>query len=141
MIGIDTSFMLAFEYAGHESHDLVRRAAARHQHELLAIAPQVISEFTHVATDPRRFEKPLELQDALDRAAAWWDAGETVLVYPGNAALALFQSWMLQYDLGRKRVLNTMLAATYREAGISVIAAIDDRGFSLFPGMHVLPLS
>ncbi len=141
MIGIDTSFMLAFEYVQHESHYLVRRLAARHQHELLAVAPQVISEFTHVATDPRRFQKPLELEDALDRAAAWWDADETSLVQPGPSALALFHSWMLQYKLGRKRVLDTMLAATYREAGISVIASIDDRGFSLFPGIRVLPLS
>ena len=139
MIGIDTSFLVDFEHVRHESHDLARRVAARYQDELLAVAPQVIAEFTHVATDPRRFEEPLELEDALSRAAAWWAGTETVIVHPGHSTLELFHRWMLEYKLGRKRVLDTLLAATYCEAGISVIASMDDRGFALFPGIHVLP--
>jgi len=32
--------------------------------DLIAIAPQVLAEFIHVATDPRRFAQPLDMTAA-----------------------------------------------------------------------------
>jgi hypothetical protein len=40
----------------------------------LAIAPQVLAEFIHVATDPRRFQIPLDLLQARNLAEQWWTA-------------------------------------------------------------------
>jgi hypothetical protein len=49
----------------------------------LALAPQVLMEFAHVVTDPRRFSRPLEMSEALVRADMWWRAREVVQVFPG----------------------------------------------------------
>ena len=40
----------------------------------MALAPQVLAEFSHVVTDSRRFERPLVMEDALALASRWWHA-------------------------------------------------------------------
>ena len=43
--------------------------------DVFVMAPQVLAEFVHVVTDPRRFAQPLRTPDALDKAQLWWNAG------------------------------------------------------------------
>ena len=76
MIGIDTSFLVAFEDSSHQLHPAARSVAERYAAETFALAPQVLTEFVHVVTDPRRFEHPLTMNEALERASKWWDARE-----------------------------------------------------------------
>ena len=98
----------------------------------LALAPQVLAEFVHVITDARRFSAPLDISSATARAAAWWSAEEVRQVVPGDGAVRQFLAWMVEHRLGRKRVLGTLLAATYRAAGIEVIVSTNARDFALF---------
>ncbi|TVQ18719.1 MAG: PIN domain-containing protein [Spirochaetaceae bacterium] len=140
MIGIDTSFLVAFEVKEHPSHESARRLAREHANEGFALAPQVVAEFAHVVTDARRFKKPLSMEDALGRAATWWDGSEVTQVRPDAAAVSLFLSWMRTYGLGRKRLLDTMLAATYKTNGVSLVLSSNWRDFALFPGMHPIAL-
>jgi hypothetical protein len=42
------------------------------------------------------------------------------------------------HDLGRKRVLDTMLAATYASNGYHCLLTTDRKGFALFDGITVL---
>ncbi len=136
MIGIDTSFLVAFEVEEHASHNSARQLAREHSDDGFALAPQVLTEFAHVVTDARRFEKPLSMEDALTRAAAWWNGSEVTQVQPGAATMDLFLSWMRIYELGRKRLLDTMLAATYKASGVSLVLSSNWRDFALFPGVH-----
>ncbi len=53
-----------------------REFAAAHAPDGLALAPQVVAEFTHVVTDPRRSEMPLSVSEALGRSRRWWNARE-----------------------------------------------------------------
>ncbi len=57
----------------------------------------------------------------LHLAEQWWTASEVVQVFPDVAATRLFLAWLQQFSLGRKRLLDTLLAATYRQNGISSI--------------------
>jgi len=43
---------------------------------------------------------------------------------------------MSRFDLGRKWILDTMLAATYKCAGVALIVSTNFRDFAVFPGMH-----
>ena len=63
-------------------------------------------------TDPRRFVKPLDMMAARQLAEQWWRAREVVQVFPDDAAVRQFLAWLQQYSLGRKRLLDTLLAAT-----------------------------
>ena len=104
------------------------------------MAPQVLAEFVHVVTDPRRFQRPLTMEEAISRATRWWTADETRPIFPAVEAVALFLQWMGEFDLGRKRILDTLPAATYKVAGISLIAGSDARNFAPFPGIHPILL-
>ena len=140
MIGVDTSFLVAFEVRDHPSHGFARRIASEHAGEGFALAPQVLAEFAHVVTDPRRFKQPFHMHDALARASAWWDGKEVTQIQPSAAAVSLFLSWMREYGLGRKRLLDTMLAATYKANGVSLVLSSNWRDFAVFPGMHPVKL-
>ena len=50
----------------------------------------------------------------------------------------LLVEWMGVHNLGRKRILDTYLAATYSSAGIRRIASSNGRDFSVFGVFEVL---
>jgi len=114
MIGADTTFLVQLELvelsAHQAAHALLRREVLQPQVPL-ALAPQVLAEFIHVVTDPRRFQKPLTTAEALAKARFWWNAAEVQPVFPSTESTVLFLDWMQRHQLGRKRILDTQLAA------------------------------
>ena len=100
----------------------------------MALAPQVLAEFIHVVTDPRRFTQPLEMGEARRLADQWWTARDVDQVFPDNAAVRLFLDWLEQHRLGRKRLLDTLLASTYRIANIDSILTTNPHDFAVLGG-------
>jgi predicted nucleic acid-binding protein len=100
--------------------------------DLIAIAPQVLAELIHVATDSRRLAQPLTLSVARALAEQWWTAREVVGVFPDDVATRLFLAWLQQFSLGRKRLLDTLLAATYHQAGIRSLLTTNAGDFAVF---------
>ena len=99
---------------------------------MFALAPQVLTEFIHVVTDPRRFAHPLSMTEAIDRAQLWWDAQEVKPVFPSQDSTRLTLQWLRDHRLGRKRLLDTQLAATYFANEITQIATSNTQDFALF---------
>ena len=132
--GLDTSFLVATELASHgqhaASHGLLQRLS--HAGDNFALAPQVLAEFVHVVADPRRCSTPLTVPAALERAELLWNAAQVVQVLPDQAAESQFLSWMRQHRLGRKRLLDTLLAATYWSAGIRSLVTLNRGDFDVF---------
>ena len=100
--------------------------------DVIAIAPQVLAEFIHVVTDPRRFTQPLDIHAARHVAEQWWTSSDVVQTFPDAGAVQQFLNWLQQFSSGRKRLLDTLLAATYRQAGVPKpgvvpVAGNDDR--------------
>ena len=60
MHGFDTGFLVAAEVMEHADHAVARATIARliSAGDVFAIAPQVLAEFIHIVTDPRRFTNP-----------------------------------------------------------------------------------
>lgn len=132
--GLDTGFLVAAEILEHADHVAARDTFARllATHDLIAIAPQVLAEFIHVATDSRRFAQPLDLTAARQIAQQWWTATEIVQVFPNDAATQQFLAWLQQFSLGRKRLLDTLLAATYQQAGVQSLLTTNPADFTVF---------
>lgn len=135
--GIDTDFLVAVEVLEHPFHlradalltDLLAKGHG------LAVAPQTLAEFIHIVTDGKRMPRPLSMAEAIHRATHWWQAAEVVRIFPNNEAATDFLSWLQHHGLGRKRLLDTMLAATFHRAGISRIITNNERdyrGFGVF---------
>ena len=132
--GLDTSFLVAIEIEEHVCHAEARRTLdeSLDRGDRFALAPQILAEFVHTVTDPRRFQVPLTMETALRDSEKWWNAGEVDQTMPSDDALSRFNEWMLRHRLGRKRVLDTMLAATYRGAGITSLLTLNAPDFAVF---------
>jgi predicted nucleic acid-binding protein len=132
--GMDTSFLVVMEMRAHPEHALARATLARllAAGDLLAIAPQVLAEFLHVVTDSRRFTQPLDMPTACHLAGQWWTSKDVVRVFPDDAATEQFLGWLQQFVLGRKRLLDSLLAATYRQAGIQSLLTTNSADFAVF---------
>ena len=132
--GLDTGFLVAAEVAQHANHSAARQSLARlvAAGDRIAIAPQVLAEFMHVVTDPRRFAQPLSMGEARQVAEQWWTATEVDRVFPNDAAMHQFLAWLQQFSLGRKRLLDTLLAATYHQAGIQSVLTTNPADFANF---------
>ena len=135
MIGLDTTFLVKVairEADGHEAALALLRREIVGRDRRAALAPQVLSEFVHVATDPRRFERPLSIAQALAKAGFWWNAAEVERITPDDQVVSQFLAWMQEHDLGRKRLLDTMLAATYYRSGVTRIVTSNARDYRVF---------
>jgi predicted nucleic acid-binding protein len=132
--GLDTGFLIAAEMVEHAEHAAARDRIARllAASDRIAIAPQVLADFVHVATDPRRFARPLDMDSSRQLAEQWWTASDTVQVFPDAGAVQQFLAWLQQFSLGRKRLLDTLLAATYRQAGIQSLLTTNQADFQVF---------
>ena len=132
--GLDTGFLVGAEVTEHADHADARTVLARllGAGDQVAIAPQVLAEFIHVVTDPRRFTHPLDMTAARRLAVQWWSAGDVVPVFHDDAATRQFLSWLAQFSLGRKRLLDTLLAATYCQAGVQSLLTTNPSDFAVF---------
>jgi predicted nucleic acid-binding protein len=132
--GLDTGFLVAAEVVEHSEHTAARSTLGRlvAASDLIALAPQVLAEFIHIVTDPRRFTKPLDMIAANGLAEQWWTAREVRQVFPDDGSTRQFLAWMKQFLLGRKRLLDTLLAATLNQAGIQSILTTNPTDFSIF---------
>jgi predicted nucleic acid-binding protein len=135
VIGVDTSFLVGLTVQEHPAHhacwelfdgEIVGKSAS------MAIAAQALTEFCHVVTDERRFERPLEMTAALDVCEQWWNAKESLAVTVDAEVGVLWLAWMHELRLGRKRLLDTLLAASYYRAGVRRLATTDWRDFARY---------
>lgn len=131
--GLDTGFLVAAEVTEHPAHAAARTKLAElvASGDMLAIAPQILAEFLHVVTDPKRFGSPLEMPAAISLAEQWWSARDVIPVFPNDLAMRQQLAWMRQHFLGRKRLLDTLLAATYWQAGVSSLLTTNPKDFTV----------
>jgi predicted nucleic acid-binding protein len=130
--GLDTGFLVAAEVAEHAEHAAARQTLANlvGTGDRFAVAPQVLAELIHIVTDPRRFSQPMTVDQAIAVAEQWWTASEVEQVFPNDASTQQFLAWLRQFSLGRKRLLDTLLAAIYFQAGIRSIVTTNAADFA-----------
>lgn len=132
--GIDTDFLVAVEVREHPFHlraDALLTDLLAKGHDL-AVAPQTLAEFIHITTDAKRMPRPLGMAEAIHRASHWWQAAEVMRVFPNSEVATDFLSWLQLHGLGRKRLLDTLLAATFHRAGIRHIITNNEKDYRVF---------
>jgi predicted nucleic acid-binding protein len=134
MIGIDTTALVAWEMANHADRLRVQTILERETNDgtRFLIAPQVFAEFVHVVTDAKRFEIPLDVETALARAEWWQKSVDVIVPQVTPQVFDLFFEWMKQHRLGRKRILDTLLAATYFAYGSRRVLTLNEADFKVF---------
>lgn len=139
-LGLDTDVVVNWAMGGAEHHDAARTLLRREIHagNTIACTPQVFFEFIHVVTDGRRFERPMPMSLALDTARDFWAAPETIRVRPGPQVLHRTLELLGNLKLGRKRILDTALAATLQEAGVNRLATFNGGDYAVFPFLEIV---
>jgi predicted nucleic acid-binding protein len=132
--GLDTSFLVAIEVSSHDQHKNCRATFQKllKAGETFSLTPQILAEFIHVVTDPKRFSSPLLLGQAVERAEFWWNASEIVHVFPTAESTLVFLGWLEEHRLGRKRLLDTLLASTLHASGITSVLTLNPADFAIF---------
>lgn len=139
IVGVDTDVLAHWLMAGASRHHAARAFLAREveQGNQLGLTQQVIAELVHVITDGRRFERPLTMQAAIDAARHVWTAPEVVRIVPAPGALERALDLLKSYRLGRKRILDTMLAAILEAAGVTRLATFNGDDFRVFGFLEI----
>ena len=141
MIAIETDVLVAWAMDGAPGHRAARdlfESVLSEDRDSIALTPQVLFEFLHVVTDARRFELPLPMAGASALAHALWEAPETVRVLPGPMLLHRVLELLSTLRLGRKRILDTALAATLEEAGVARLATFNGKDFTAFGFLEIV---
>ena len=138
--GIDTDFLVAAEVSDHVYHAGADALLDRvlNQGDEFAVAPQTLGEFIHVVTDPKRLTVPLPVVDAINRAERWWNAAEVVRVFPTARSTVDFLHLLREHRLGRKRLLDTQLASTFRDAGVKKIITNNESDYRVFGSFEII---
>jgi len=141
MIGVDTTFLLELAISDLEAHARARELFTKIAPSFtrpLVLTPLVINELIHAATDPKRFRNPISVSAATEFARAWWNAKHVVRLHETHASVTLFLRWMDDFQLGRKRLLDTQLAATYHIAGVRTLLTSNPDDFKVFGVFELL---
>lgn len=141
ILGLDTDVLVSWVMTGSPRHSDARHlieVEVRERGGSLALTPQVIHEFLHVVTDPRRFERPLSMSEALHEAWGLWVSEEVVQVLPSPEVLPRTLELLADRQLGRKRILDTALAATLELAGIRRLATFNAGDFRIFEFLEII---
>ena len=140
-LGIDTDVLVSWIMDGaprHEEASRIIRFEVLERGGSLAITPSVVHEFLHVVTDPKRFASSLSMEEALERAWAIWDSEEVLRVLPGPEVLPRTMELLASFQLGRKRILDTALAATLELAGVRRLATFNPGDFKIFDFLEIV---
>jgi len=142
ILAVDTDVLVSWAMAGSPRHAAAKRLfdqEVRRDGNSLAIAPQVMHEFLHVVTDPRRFEHPLSMPEGLRWCRRLWGAAEVVPILPAPGVLDRTFELLERLRLGRKRILDTALAATLELAGVRRLATFNPGDFRSFAFLDLTP--
>ena len=94
----------------------------------------VLGAFIRIGTNPRVFEHPLSLNQALFRVQSWLDQPCTRIVQPTERHWVVFQKMMTDGQAVANLVTDAHLAALALEHGCELVST--DSDFSRFPGLR-----
>jgi predicted nucleic acid-binding protein len=140
MTGLDCNILIQLAFADHPANAPTFAAvqAELQRGEKLVLPALVVSEFLHVSTDPRRFAPPLTMVQALDWIEEFLRNPNVGLVQSSQTSLAQTLVWMREFGLGRKRILDTQLAAELTSSGVRRLLTSNPSDFAIFNVLEVI---
>jgi predicted nucleic acid-binding protein len=134
MIGLDCNILVQLAFADHPANakTIATVQTETQKGEKLVFPSLVIAEFLHVTTDPRRFDPPLTMAEALDWIEEFLKNPVVGVLEPGPATMAQTLRWMREFNLGRKRILDTQLAAVLHGNGVNRLLTSNPADFAVF---------
>jgi toxin-antitoxin system PIN domain toxin len=140
-LGIDTNVLVYAHMASLAEHAAVRDFLARllgRREVTLVVTPAVLHEFVHVVTDPRRFQPPVAMSEALALARLYLGRANVDCVATDAEALADALALLERHGLGRRRLADTLFAATLLRHGVRQLVTCDVDDFAVFSRLQLV---
>lgn len=104
----------------------------------LALTALVLHEFVHIVTDPRRFDPPVSMPEALAIARGYVNRTNIECLPVDEASVHLALDLLDVHGLGRRRIADTLLASTLIEHGVTEIVTCNPLDFACFDELAVI---
>jgi len=98
----------------------------------------VLDEFVHVITDQRRFNPLVPMASALALAKGYVARPNVDCLSLDGRALWLALHLLERHSIGRKRIADTLLAATLLRHGVNSIMTCNPSDFAVFTDLGVI---
>ena len=136
MILVDANILLYAEDQLSSRHDAAREwwDAQLSQSSPVCLCWTVLGAFIRIGTNPRVFEHPLSLDQALSRVQSWIDQPCTRIVNPTERHWTVFQNMLREGQAVANLVTDAHLAALAVEHGCELMST--DSDFSRFSGIQ-----
>jgi len=139
--GLDTNVLVYAHIASLPGHPAVReflRGQLQDDETTLVLTAGVLHEFVHVVTDERRFQPSTAMKDALAFARLY--LGRSNVQYLDSDERCLLRAFELleQHRLGRKRIADTLFAATLLTHGVRELITCNPGDFRIFKELLVI---
>jgi predicted nucleic acid-binding protein len=140
MIGLDCNILVQLAFADHPANAKTVAAvqAEIERGERLVFPLLIVTEFLHVATDDRRFSPPLAMTEALDWIEEFTSNSTVSLLPPTDESFRQMLRWMREFHLGRKRILDTHLAAVLHTSGVRRLLTSNPADFKVFDVLEIV---
>jgi predicted nucleic acid-binding protein len=134
MIGIDANVLVALAAEQHPHHSLAAAAFERElaANEEIVLSEAIAAEFLHVITDSKRITPALEMPAAITWLREWTTEVAPTWLCPTTASRELWWKWMEEFELGRKRILDTQYAAMLHTHGVRRLLTNNGDDFRVF---------
>jgi toxin-antitoxin system PIN domain toxin len=99
--------------------------------ETVCLCWTVLSAFIRIGTNPRVFDQPLSLEQAISRVQSWLDQPCTKIVRPTERHWTIFQQMLKEGQAVANLVTDAHLAALAIEHGCELVST--DSDFARFP--------
>lgn len=137
-LGIDTNVLLQAHLPALDRHELAHRYLHRQlalPGVTLVVTPLVLHEFVHVVTDGRRFAPPVAMTEALAVARGYLGRSNVECIATDEPSLLLGLDLLSRHKLGRKRIADTLFAATLLTHGVHRLVTFNVADFEVFENL------
>jgi predicted nucleic acid-binding protein len=138
--GLDTNVIVYAHMASLPDHGVVRTFLSRlleQRDTTVVVTPTVLHEFVHVVTDPRRFDPPATMGEALAVARLYLGRSNVECVPTDAQALGEALLMVERHALGRKRLADTLFAATLLHHGVRHLVTSNVDDFVVFSDLEL----
>ena len=136
MIVVDVNLLLYASFATFAQHEAARGwfERALNGDEQLLLPGVSVFGFVRIATNPRVFEKPLRVGDALDVVESWLAQPHVHFLVPGPRHVEI--AFRLLRDLGAARNLTTDVQLAAHAIENQAVLCSNDSDFARFQGLR-----
>ena len=138
---VDTNVLIYTHMPSLPSYERVRRYVITQLGDpnvTLIVTLLVLHEFVHVVTDPRRFDPPLTMSEALATARLYLGRSNVMCIGADEAVAVDAFNLLEQFQLDRKRIADTLLVATLARHEVRELITCNPTDFEVFDELTIV---